>query len=86
MNEDRRSQALKDLGVRTWRGAAIFGLQALALFLPIAIIMKVIGEILGLEAIVSMSWWRVLFTPIKAAASLFIAVAIYTWLHNLMNK
>ena len=86
MKQDRRSPALRSLGVRTWRGAAIFGVQSLAILLPVPIIMKVVGGMLGIRAIVELSWWSILVSPIASAFGLFVAVAIYTEFQNLLNK
>lgn len=86
MEQDRRSPSLQNLGVRTWRGAAMFGLQAFAFFLPVLIAVKIIGSMLGVEAIVVFSWSQVGLAPIASAVGLFIAVAFHAYMQNLMNK
>lgn len=86
MDQDHRSQALKDLGVRTWRGAAVLGLHFFAILLPVLVGVKLIGGMFGLTALADKSWWLILLAPIAPAFGLFIAVALIAEAQKLASK
>ena len=82
MNKDRRHPTLTALGVRTWRGAAMFGLQALAIFLPAVITVKIIGDMLMIAAIVEKSWVEVLIAAVAPAIGIFVWLTVITWVQD----
>lgn len=86
MDQDHRSQALKDLGVRTWRGAAVLGLQFFALLLTVLVAMKLIGPMLGIVSFVDKSWLFILLSPLASAFGLFVAVALIAEAQRLASK
>lgn len=86
MEEDIRSQVLKDLGVRTWRGAAMFGLQVVAILLPVLVGIKLAGSMFGVASVADRSWWWVLLSAIGPAFGLFVAVALIAEAQKLAHK
>lgn len=76
MEQDHSSRALKDLGVRTWRGAAMFGFHVFAILLPVLVGLKLVGGKIGIVSVADKSWWLVLLSAIGPAFGMFIAVAL----------
>jgi Fe2+ transport system protein B len=85
MEQDNRSPSLQSLGVRTWRGAAIFGLQVFAILLPVSVAIKIIGDILGIGPVAEKSWAYVLLSAVAPAFGIFIAVAFHAHLQNALH-
>lgn len=86
MGQDNRSQALKDLGIRTWRGAAMFGVQVFVALLPVLSGVKLVGSMLGIRSVAEKSWWLVLFSAVGLAFSTFVAVALMAEAQKLRDR
>ena len=86
MGQDHRSQALKDLGIRTWRGAAMFGLQVFGALLPVLVGVKLVGGMLGIMSVADKSWLWVLLSAIGPALGIFVAVALIAEIQRLGNR
>jgi len=86
MKPDYRSPALRSLGVRTWRGAAMFGLQVFAILLPVLVGVKLVGGMLGISTIADKSWSLVLLSAIGPAFGMFVAVALIAEVQRVGNR
>ncbi|GAA0432379.1 hypothetical protein ACFOY5_20880 [Massilia aurea] len=86
MGQDHRSQALKDLGIRTWRGAAMFGLQVFGALLPVLVGVKLVGGMLGITSVSDKSWWWVPVSAIAPAFGMFVAVSLIAEVQKLGNR
>lgn len=78
MKQDGRSQSLKDLGIRTLRGAAIFAVKYFVVCLVAVVLTKIVGEWLTVPRVVELSWLDLLLAPIASSLGMFGAVAFYT--------
>lgn len=86
MKQDYRSPALQSLGVRTWRGAAMFGIQVFAVLLPVLMGVKLVGSMLGIAAVADKRWSLVLLSAIGPAFGMFVVVALIAEVQRLGNN
>lgn len=86
MEADHRSPALQSLGVRTWRGAAVFGVQVFGSLLLVLAGLKLVGPMLGIESINDKPWSSILLFAFGPAAGIFVAVALIATVQQLAKK